>query len=261
MSKSAAMLLEVCVEDSAGLAAAIAGGADRIELCSALAVGGLTPSAGLMADAGKKACPCYAMIRPRAGDFVWSADDQNVMRSDIDMARQAGLAGVVLGASLPDGRLDRDTLAALVAHANGLGLTLHRAIDLVPDWREAIAIAIDLGFERILTSGGRPTAVEGVDDLERLIALAAGRISIMPGSGLNPHTVGALIPRLSVNEIHASCSVVVEQPDHRLVRLGFSPGAPRRTDTTAVSALKAMIVSAPFSSAAASDCQPPSNKA
>lgn len=235
------MLLEVCVEDSAGLAAAIAGSADRIELCSALAVGGLTPSAGLMLEAGRKDLPCYAMIRPRAGDFVWSADDMTVMRGDIDMARQAGLAGVVIGASLPDGRLDRDAIGQLAAHADGLGLTLHRAFDLVPDWQEAIDIAIGIGFERILTSGGKPTALEGVGELEQLIALAAGRISIMPGSGINPQSLTALIPRLATTEIHASCSVAVAQPDQRLVTLGFSPVVGRRTDVDAVRALKAAL--------------------
>jgi copper homeostasis protein len=181
------------------------------------------------------------MIRPRAGDFVWSAGDLAVMRGDIDMARRAGLAGVVLGASLPDGRLDRDGLAGLVSHADGLGLTLHRAFDLVPDWTEAIAIAIELGFERVLTSGGRTTAVEGVDELERLMTLAAGRISIMPGSGINPQTIGTLIPRLPVGEIHASCSVDITQPDRRLVALGFSPALQKRTDSAIVRALKAML--------------------
>lgn len=235
------MLLEVCVEDSAGLAAAIAGGADRIELCSALAVGGLTPSAGLMQEAGRQALPCYAMIRPRAGNFVWSPSDIAVMRGDIDMARRAGLAGVVLGASLPDGRLDRSCLRQLVDHAEGLGLTLHRAIDLVPDWREAIAIAIELGFERILTSGGRKTAPDGIDVLETLIALADGQVSIMPGSGINPQTVGALISRLSVTEIHASCSTEVVSTDRQLVALGFAPAVERRTDRAIVQALKRLL--------------------
>ena len=236
------MLLEVCVEDSAGLAAAIAGGADRIELCSALAIGGLTPSTGLMLEAGRQDLPCYAMIRPRAGDFVWTADDMAVMLDDIEMARRAQLAGVVLGASLPDARLDSDGLQRLVAHATGLGLTLHRAFDLVPDRQEAIDIAIDLGFERILTSGGKTTAVEGIDELERLIALAADRISIMPGAGINPQTIGTLIPRLPVREIHASCSLAVTEPDQRLVALGFSPAIRRRTDSATIRTLKAMLV-------------------
>ncbi|WFU08328.1 copper homeostasis protein CutC [Rhizobium sp. CB3090] len=233
------MLLEVCVEDIAGLNAAIAGGADRIELCSALAVGGLTPSAGLMLAAARAPIPAYAMIRPRAGSFVYSADELDVMKSDIDAARHAGLAGVVLGASLPDGRLDSDTLRALVAHAGSLGKTLHRAFDLVPDIEEAVELAISLGFERILTSGCEKTAVEGAGALEQAIAIAAGRIAIMPGSGVNIRTIGKLWPRLAISEIHASCSVADPETDERLLAFGFSTPAVRRTDAATVRALKA----------------------
>ena len=233
------MLLEVCVEDIAGLAAAIAGGADRIELCSALAVGGLTPSAGLMAAAARTPIPAYAMIRPRAGSFVYSADELVVMTADIDTARQLGLPGVVLGASLPDGRLDHDMLAALVTHAGDLGKTLHRAFDLVPDVEEAVELAISLGFERILTSGCEKTAVEGIAVLEQAIAVAAGRISIMPGSGVNIRTIGALWPRLPISEVHASCSAAETETDERLLAFGFSAPSMRRTDTATVAALKA----------------------
>ena len=109
------ILLEVCVEDAAGLQAAVDGGADRVELCSALSVGGLTPSPGLMALAGKVDIPVYAMIRPRPGDFVFDAGDMDVMRVEIEAARSAGLAGVVLGASRPDGSLDKEALKTLVA--------------------------------------------------------------------------------------------------------------------------------------------------
>ncbi|MBB3610989.1 copper homeostasis protein CutC [Rhizobium sp. BK602] len=233
------MLLEVCVEDVAGLAAAIEGGADRIELCSALAVGGLTPSAGLMAAAAQAPIAAYAMIRPRAGSFVYSADELAVMKEDIAAARQAGLAGVVLGASLPDGRLDRDALQALAAHADGLGKTLHRAFDLVPDIAAAVELAISLGFERILTSGCAKTAQEGVAMLEQAIAIAAGRISIMPGSGVNPATIGTFWPRLAISEVHASCSAAQAETDARLLAFGFSAASARRTDTATVKALKA----------------------
>lgn len=235
------MLLEVCVDDVAGLEAAISGGADRIELCSALALGGLTPSAGLMAAASARPVDIYAMIRPRAGDFVYSQDERAVMMADIDAARQAGLSGVVLGASLPDGRLDVETLKALTAGAKGLGLTLHRAFDLVPDIADAVETAIALGFDRILTSGGEKTALEGVAGLEQAISAAAGRISIMPGSGVNTATAGALLARLAIGEIHASCSVAGFGTDERLLELGFATADARRTDIRAVQALKALI--------------------
>ncbi|MBP1887246.1 copper homeostasis protein CutC [Sinorhizobium mexicanum] len=235
------ILLEVCVDDPDGLRAAIDGGADRIELCSALALGGLTPSPGLMALAGPPPVPVYAMIRPRAGDFVYRPTDLDAMRRDIDAARHAGLAGVVLGASLADGRLDAQMLRKLTGHAAGLGLTLHRAFDLVPDFAEAMAIAEDLGFERILTSGGAKSAPEAVDGLARLIELAARRISVMPGSGITVDTIDALLPGLAVTEIHSSCSVREPAQDPRLVEMGFVAGERRRTDAATVRAMKARL--------------------
>ncbi|MGL6211569.1 MAG: copper homeostasis protein CutC, partial [Paracoccaceae bacterium] len=127
------MILEVCVDTVAGLEAAVAGGADRIELCTGLALGGLTPSAGLMRHAAGCGVPVMAMIRPRAGDCVWSEAELLAMEADIAAAQAAGLAGAVLGASMPDGCLDRVALARLVQAAQGMDLTLHRCFDLVPD--------------------------------------------------------------------------------------------------------------------------------
>lgn len=238
------MLLEVCVEDIAGLKAAVAGGGDRIELCSALPLGGLTPSAGLMAAAAEMPIPAYAIIRPRAGSFVYSADELDIMKHDIDAARDAGLPGVVLGASLPGGRLDFDALSALVTHTGALGKTLHRAFDLVPDVGEAVEMAVSLGFERILTSGGAETAAGGITVLEQAIAIAAGRISIMPGSGVTLATIGQLWPRLPVTEIHSSCAVTIAETDERLLALGFSTPSARRTDAATVKALKAHFAAA-----------------
>jgi copper homeostasis protein len=230
--------LEVCVDDAAGVDAAVAGGADRIELCAALATGGLTPPPGLMAYAGKAPIPSYAMIRPRAGSFVFDAGEIDIMLWDIDAARRAGLAGVVLGASLPDGRLDEVLLRRLAEHGYGLGLTLHRAFDLVPDFAEAVEIAVELGFERILTSGGKKTALEGVDALAKVVDHAAGRISIMPGSGVSISNAGLLRQRLGVSELHSSCSVAVREENARLVSLGFAGETARRTDASVVRALK-----------------------
>jgi copper homeostasis protein len=232
------ILLEVCVEDIAGLKAAIAGGADRIELCSALALGGLTPSAGLIAAAAEFSVPSYAMIRPRAGDFRYSQDELEIMRCDIDAVRQAGLAGVVFGATGADGRLDAEALDSLARAAGGRGMTLHRAFDLVPDFAEAVETAIAIGFERILTSGGALKAQEGILGLAATIAAAGKRISIMPGSGVNLQTVDDLLARLNVSEIHSSCSVGSHVADGRAVAMGFAPSDLRRTDAATVRALK-----------------------
>ncbi|MDI7862301.1 copper homeostasis protein CutC [Rhizobiaceae bacterium n13] len=236
-----AVLLEVCVGDVQGLETAVAAGADRIELCSALAVGGLTPSAGVMALAATKPVPSFAMIRPRAGDFVYSEAELDVMMGDIDAARNAGLPGVVFGANHPDGRLDLASLERLVARSAGLGLTLHRAFDLVPDVEEAIEAAISLGFERILTSGGAKSALQGVEILERAIVHARGRISVMPGSGVTIETIDPLLSRLAVGEVHSSCSSGVPVSDPTVVELGFAPSVERKTDAGLVRELKARL--------------------
>ncbi len=222
------MRLEVCVDTAEGLATAIAGGADRIELCAALALGGLTPSAGLMGLAAASPVPVMAMIRPRAGDFQWSEADVGVMETEIAAARAAGLAGVVLGASLRDGRLDGGVLERLVVAAAGMDLTLHRCFDLVPDRSEALELAIRLGFRRVLTSGGAVTVGEGMAQIAALVTQAAGRISIMPGSGVGPELMPDL-KALGIAEIHASCSVSMAVAKG-LVDMGFSPAGLRQTD-------------------------------
>lgn len=230
------MLLEVCVDDAASLAEAVAGGADRVELCAALGVGGLSPSPGLMAVAAGCGVPCYPMIRPRAGDFCFDAADVAVMRADIRAARAAGLTGVVLGAER-GGRLDMGVLADLVAEAAGLDLTLHRVIDLVPDVEEAVAQAVALGFGRVLSSGGARLAHQGVSRLGVMIRAAGGRLSVMPGSGVSVET-WPLLAGLGVTEVHASCAVGVGgQAD----AFGFVTGSERRCDRVQVAALKAVL--------------------
>ena len=231
--------LEVCVDDALGLAEAVAGGADRIELCAALAVGGLTSSVGLMALAVECGVPCYPMIRPRAGDFVFSRADVAVMKADIRAAKAAGLPGVVLGASLPDGRLDSGVLAELVAEAAGLDLTLHRAVDLCPDVAEAVEQAVALGFKRILSSGGAQTAAQGLSRLALMMQVANGRLVVMPGSGVSVQTLPAL-RQLPLTEVHASCAVPLATGG-RALEFGFQTAADKRTDRARVAELKAAL--------------------
>jgi copper homeostasis protein len=232
-------MIEVCVDTSASLTAAVAGGADRIELCAALALGGLTPSAGFMAEAALCGVPVMAMIRPRAGDFVWSGSEVRQMEADIAETRAAGLAGVVLGASLPDGRLDADVLSRLVAAATGMDCTLHRAFDLTPDLGAALETAIALGFRRVLTSGGALNAGEGADRIAALIAQAKGRISIMPGSGVSAANA-ARFAALGTTELHASCTTAIPA-NSQAAAMGFGPAAERRTDAALVRALRQAV--------------------
>ncbi|SFB48409.1 copper homeostasis protein [Rhizobium sp. NFR07] len=235
------VLLEVCVDSAEGLEAAVEGGADRIELCSALDVGGLTPSRGLMALAAKAPVPVYAMIRPRAGGFVFGPADREVMLADIDAARESGLAGVVLGASRADGGLDVDLLKTFSERADAMGRTLHRAFDLVPDPAEALEQAIELGFERILTSGLAVKAPDGVAVLRRLVEQADGRISIMAGSGITPANVIDIIRETGVREVHASCRLPVTSSDEALARFGFAARQEYRTSDDIVRRMREVV--------------------
>ena len=240
------VILEVCVDTPAGLAAAIAGGADRIELCSALALQGLTPAPSLMAIAAEAEIPIYPMIRPRHGDFVYDDRDLDAIFRDIDAVRAAGLAGVVIGANLPSGELDVDALAMLVAHAEGLGVTLHRAFDLTPDPFAALETAIDLGFERILTSGCALNAMAGAETIARLVEQADGRIAILAGGGVRPDNVAELIARTGVVEVHGSCSGPMtyglgQGHEDRAYKLGFVQDGLRDTDLETVAAMVGVL--------------------
>ncbi|WP_322048968.1 copper homeostasis protein CutC [Paraburkholderia sp. J67] len=239
------VLLEVCVDSVDGLEAAIAGGADRIELCSALDLGGLTPTPGLIAAASRAPIPVYAMIRPHARSFVWTPADAAAMLADIDAVRAAKLAGVVLGAALPDGALDIELLETLQARAqlHGLGATLHRVFDLVPDPARALEAAIALGFERVLTSGGAVRAEEGIVMLYALVRQAAGRIGILPGSGISADNAARIVQAAGAKEVHASCRETFAHDDSKGVELGFFPARQGSTSASAVRALKHALAS------------------
>lgn len=237
------MRLEVAVDDPAGLRAAVEGGADRIELCSALDVGGLTPSAGLMRLAAGCGLPVLAMIRPRSGGFCYDGDELAVMASDIAAARMTGLAGVVLGALTPELRLDLPAMEGLMRRAAGLEVTLHRAFDLIDNWREAVDQAVALGVSRILTSGGAGSAPEGVARLAEIMDHAGGRITILPGAGISADTIGAL-RGLPLGEVHASCRGPVAA-DPASVAFGFAPRDAKRCDAARVRALKAALTGPP----------------
>ncbi|EYD74210.1 copper homeostasis protein [Rubellimicrobium mesophilum DSM 19309] len=234
-------LLEVCVSDPESLEAAIVGGAERIELCSALELGGLTPSPGLMRLAAEAPVPVHVLVRPRGGDFVYAPPDVDAMLADIDEVRRCGLAGVVLGASRRDGRLDEDLLARLSEAAGSLRRTLHRAIDLVPDFVRATEAAIDLGFERVLSSGGQRTAPDGVEGLRTIHRAARGRLSVMAGSGLTPGNVRALLDAVPVDEVHSSCASLHPGAEAGAIRLGFAEASRRRTDAAVVAAFRTVL--------------------
>lgn len=234
-------LLEVCVDDVAGLQAAVQGGADRIELCSSLDIGGVTPSAGLMAEAAQVAIPVIALIRPRGGGFVYDAAEERVMLRDIEQAAELGLAGVAIGALTAERTLDLPMLARLVKRAQGLQLTLHRAFDLVPDPAAALEQAISLGFHRVLTSGGAMKASAGATQLAALVQQSQARIHILAGSGIAADNVEALMTATGVQEVHASCRGPAAEPAAELVAFGFSTATARTTSAAVVQQLKQLV--------------------
>jgi copper homeostasis protein len=188
------------------------------------------------------------MIRPRTADFTYSDAEVAMMRSDIDAVSQIGISGVVFGANLPSGELDRDKLARLSepAQARGLDVAIHRAFDLAPDPLAAIDICVSLGISTVLTSGGPRFAEDGIQCLKRYVDHAAGRIEIMAGSGLTANNVTRVVEGSGVNWIHASClgSFVVEAyqpPPDRVAALGGLTLSRTDTDGRAVRQLRSVL--------------------
>ena len=199
--------VEVCIDNLESLHNAIAGGATRIELCSSLALGGLTPSFGFMKKARQISdLPIFAMIRPRQGDFLYDQDDIDSMLLDIEAAAEAELQGVVLGCLTATGDVDLVAMPQLTERAKlyGLGITFHRAIDQCHDWENALEQVISLGCERVLSSGQAANVTQGSGTLAQMVTQADGRISIMAGAGLNAENVVEIITKTGVREIHLS---------------------------------------------------------
>ena len=218
---AAGVLIEVLVDSVASARAARAGGADRLEVCQNLFEGGTTPSVGLI-KAMRRAVetPMNVMVRPRGGDFCYSDDEFEVMQHDVQMAKELGANGIVLGLLQPDGTVDEERTARLVALARPLPVTFHRAIDMTRDLGEALEALVRLGVDRVLTSGGEATVWEGVDAIAALMERAAGRIIVMPGGGIREHNVQKVLARTGAREIHVSGSRTVEsQMQHRNTRV------------------------------------------
>ncbi len=190
------ILIEAAVESLDAALAAAEGGAHRIELCTDLAQGGTTPDLNLLQ--AQLPIPVFILVRPRAGDFVYTDAEHRTMLEQISRARSAGAHGIVTG------DLSLDRTRDLIAAARPLPVTFHRAFDVFPDRTEALERLISLGVDRLLTSGGAATAAEGADQIRALVAQANGRIVILPGGGINPETVARLVRETGVREVHFS---------------------------------------------------------
>lgn len=198
-------LLEIAANSLDSALAAQEGGADRIELCAALEVGGLTPSPALIAVVRERVrLPVYVLIRPRAGDCVYSDAEFETMQRDVEHCVAAGCDGVVIGALDADGNVDRARLRRLVSAAKARGVTFHRAFDLSRDPCRALEDVIALGCERLLTSGAASTALDGAALIGELVTRAAGRIRIMAGAGIDASNVAAIRRACGAVEYHAS---------------------------------------------------------
>lgn len=203
-------LLEVCIDCIASGFAAEAGGAKRIELCSALSEGGLTPSIGFLQEMKKHLkIPIYVMIRPRGGDFAYSKLEIESMKVDIRECRAHGADGFVFGVLNMYGEVDEKRCRELLEETDYLPTTFHRAFDMTPDPDGAMEQIIGLGFKRILTSGQSRSAQAGKSVIRRLVEKANGRITIMAGAGINPDNVREIIDSTNVREVHASCRTKV----------------------------------------------------
>jgi len=198
------MKLEVCCADLQSVRAAVKGGAHRVELCQALEVDGLTPSEAMMESAINMGIPVQVLIRPREGNFVYDKDEVQGMLKDIRLARRLGANGVVIGALKSDGSIDEETVRRLVYEAEDLSITFHRAFDVCAKPLEALEQIISLGCHRLLTSGQAPTAEQGIPMLKKLVEQAAGRIIIMPGSGVNLQNAHRILFETGAHEIHGS---------------------------------------------------------
>jgi copper homeostasis protein len=204
-------LVEVCTDSVAGVVAACEAGAARVELCAGLIEGGITPSSGMIrcavaAAAGRLAV--HVIIRPRGGDFLYGPDEVAVMEADITAAREAGAGGVVFGLLEADGRVDAAATRRLLAHARPLSVTFHRAFDVSRDPFEALDALIDLGVDRVLTSGQEASVLEGAPVIRQLIERAAGRIVVLPGGDITARNAARILAETGASELHFAATQI-----------------------------------------------------
>lgn len=204
ISRTPSVAFESCVDSVASAINSAQGGASRVELCASLDIGGTTPSHGMIAECVERSgLPVFVIIRPRGGGFTFDEHEISVMERDISAARSLGAQGIVVGALLPDATVDVKTVRRLLERARPLPVTFHRAFDAALNPMDALATLVELGVDRVLTSGGAPTALEGAAAIGALVRAAGPHLSIIAGGGVRPHNVTQLMQLTGVREVHA----------------------------------------------------------
>ncbi|CAP35648.1 Protein CBR-CUTC-1 [Caenorhabditis briggsae] len=222
--------LEICIDNLESAENAVAGGADRLEVCSSLPLGGLTPSVGFVSMLRYKYpdIPLYCMIRQRPGNFVYTEDEMTANVEDVEWLKKAGAAGFVFGALTTVGTLDRDACEAIIETARPHPVTFHRAIDVAYDWRSCLEEAIEIGFKAVLTSGQEPSALDGVHIIREMQELYKNKIDIIAGCGVNSSNVANLVEWTKCHWYHASASVVKKNVPVNKVSMGKQDNQPMR---------------------------------
>ncbi|MGC0419374.1 copper homeostasis protein CutC [Embleya sp. AB8] len=207
-----AVSYEICIDDVPGALAAEQVGAHRVELCADLFEGGITPSLGLIETtlAAVERIRVHVIVRPRGGDFVYDRYEAAAMRRDVEAIRAAGAHGVVIGALTPEGELDRPVVEELLAAAGDCSVTFHRAFDMTRDPHAALEELIELGVDRVLTSGQDSSVLEGAPLIARLVEQAAGRIVVMPGGGITARNIDRILAATGVTEVHFAAGEILE---------------------------------------------------
>ncbi|GAA4318916.1 copper homeostasis protein CutC [Mucilaginibacter gynuensis] len=239
--------LEVCANSTTSALAAQEGGAVRVELCDNLNDGGTTPSAGQILTARKLLhIKLYVLIRPRGGDFLYNDTEYDIITSDVRFCIDSGCDGIVIGILKSDGTVDKERCRELVQLAKkwGLGVTFHRAFDMCVDLYQALEDIIEIGCDRILTSGGKTSAIEGASVLNHLVEKAAGRITIMPGCGVNEHNAADIVKFTGATELHSTAktrmpSRMEYHNDH--IIMGSFYGDEYGTDVTSADRVREII--------------------
>ena len=240
-------LLEVCVDSLASARAAIAGGADRLELCSALAIGGLTPYTALLEQLrAESAIPVRCLMRPRAGDFCYAPEEIDLMARQIQALRTVGADGFVIGCLTPEGELDGRAMAPLLEAAKGAGLTLHRCVDVSRDPLKTCLDAAALGIDTVLTSGAAGSCARGMDTIRQMLALDGPEILI--GAGVNAGVITAFLRELpQARAFHMSgkrdipSAMVFRRDGVPMGIPGFDEWHIQQTDEAAIKAAKAAL--------------------